>query len=392
MRKRPFRWWVLSKSIAFGVSAKMLSRYPEKNLVESYEYLFRWLGAVTRKNAEVPERPLSVRRQRARLYKLFSAARVAPAVLVRKLDRTDPARLKRKAILEEAQDRDGLLDQFLSQGVVKSTCNGIGEVAASFATVHPPPNRAISGAPPIVLIPGISNDLVSVDGLVQEIAYSGRKVVVIGYPDSHMGMVTLTFVEDAERAKGFGAHVAFFRDAIRQVLPGEPLVELWGFSTGGPIVAEMVASDPEFAHTVSRAVLVDPAGVVKQSSLQLAIGLVRDFQTFLKDPRRLAGVGWVVGRHKSTPPEAAGQRELKKRVFQALFARVRQPSPCWYAMRVRGDIVVVSFKSSEVTKCYQVFDGRTPPPNPQMKVIVLKGFHTTPLVESAAVIERVAKA
>lgn len=362
-------------------------RYPEKNLVDHFEYLFRIFGVVTRKNTPRPkfertgpERPLSVRRERARLYKLF-----------RGTDKKKDAG-KRKLIRNEARDKDDILRQFLKQGEVKVSSPELGEVSARYTEMDPPKERVTEKKPPIVLIPGLANDLECVDALAQELAFSGRKIIVIGHPDSWMGQVSPEFTQAVEHSPTLAPHARFFSEAIQKILPDAAELELWGFSTGGPAVMEMLASDPHLSKKVTEAVLINPIGAVQQTSRQLWTGLVKEIKSWISPS--FSSYVLTAGREKGETPEAPGQRKLKIRVRNALMKRIREPSVHWSEAKVREDgrIVVVAGQSDDVTQCRKTFNQKTPLPNAQMKVVEFPGNHAAPLAHARELIEQVTAA
>ncbi|HLD64339.1 MAG TPA: hypothetical protein VI913_05590 [Candidatus Peribacteraceae bacterium] len=361
-----------------------LERYPEKNAIDSaaFERLFRLLGAVTRKSRarldseNKIERPLSFRYARARLYNLF---------------RSTSDRNERKKILEEAHDRDELLRQFLQQGEVNVYTPDIGSAAAQFTVLNPPKKNESQHGAPIVLIPGISNDLACVDFVAQELAQSGRKTIVIGHPESYVGKADAKFSDAVQRSATFEPHARFFTEAIQKLTVDEPEIELWGISTGAPIIAEILAREPQLANRVQNAVLINPASSVAQSKRQLWTGLLKEMKENLRHPSNMAV---QVLTHGKVGPKDQEQLAMRKNIMAALLQRICEPSPYWKQARVRpgGSIVVVSGKSDDVTHCRDYFNDKIMPLNPQMKVAMFDGNHAGPCVRPAEVIKLITEA
>jgi len=360
---------------------QQLDRYPETNAIDAaaFEKLFRVLGAVTRKSRARLEsgreiqRPYATRYARAKLLKLF---------------RSTNDREERKKIINEGHQRDELLQQFLKQGDVQVSSAELGENSARFTVLTPPPGKEITDKPPIILIPGISNDLACVDLLAQEIAHSGRSTIVIGYPESYMGVVSPQFVDAVEQSPSFGPHAKFFGEAIKKLSCDQPEIELWGVSTGGPIVAEILVREPELAKRVRDAVLVNPAGTMKQSQLKLWKGLVSEMKASVRHPSNIAAQVLTQGR---TPPDTPEQIANKKKVFGTLMQRICEPSPYWTEAKVRdgGNIVIIAGQSDNVTHCRDCFNNQVPLPNSQMKVVNFAGNHGGPCIRPAETIRLV---
>ena len=371
-------------------------RSPELNGFNLLGRVLHAIGAVTRSNAsrilsEKPIRDLSDRRERARLFEEWQREG-------RKNQNPAQKRSARKRILDEAHVRDEILERYLDQKDVRYSGDDFGEISARYADVRPSPESADHTKPPIVLIPGISNDLLSVDALVKELAFSGRRVIVIGHPDSQMGTISSEFADAVDGSPGYVAHAKFFQDAINQVLPEGSPIELWGFSAGGPISAEMLTNNPEFSKRVQRLVLANPAGAVKQNLMQMGIGLLREVKNILQ-PIAFSAYSLVMGRDvkNGTPPEADGQRLLKEKVLFALARRLGQPTD-WNALRVSegGTIVVGIGLADDVTKAPKAFhgvkNGRQAHPQ-EMKVVEFPGHtHNGVLIDSANFIKQIGAA
>jgi len=361
-------------------------RVPEFNeigRVNKLLYLFGKVTARTRtslsgeRREKKSERPLSLRTTRAKLYHEVMLT---------------PDKNSRREIFAEAHVRDGIATQYLNQGEVTVTLPGLGEQTARYTRIEAPESRKTpetSTKPPIFLIPGISNDIDCVGALAQELPYSGRSVVVVGFPDSFMGSVTKEFAQAVEASPDYTPHTEFFKHALDALIREDTPVELWGFSTGSPIV-EQILNDPKFQEKVTNAVLISPASVVDQTSKQLTLGTIKEIGKLLKRLSALGKYTYTSGREDTVPPEPEGQRAIKKEVFGSLLTRVRTNLPLWEQARVKegGNIIVVSGKKDEMTKSYLAEDAFTQ--NPQIHVLHLsEGSHATPLTEPEEVLRKI---
>jgi len=365
-----------------NLERKQEKRDPEANMLDKLDGAFYFLGAVTRKNIgkienSKPERPLSVRRERAELYKRF-----------KKTKNTE----ERKQIVQEARERDSALEQFLNQGEVEVSDEDFGEAKARFSIINPQQEKEKRDKPPIVFIPGISNDLACVETISQELSLSGRRVITIAFPESFMGRVSEKFAERCEQVPGYATHAKFFEEAIKKILP-EGDIELWGYSTGGPISAKMLTNNPEFSKRVKDAVLINPAGSVEQSKKQLSFGVAKEVRGMAsKDTAKFV---MTVGRKIREDVEvmAPEHEKLRNQIFGTLMDRIQHKSPDFNSMRVRegGKITVVSYDKDDITKCRKFFNPKNQPENPQVKTMVLKGCHMTPVTKPKELLSKIEK-
>lgn len=361
--------------------------YPVTNFWDKVDRLglYTALGITTpkgkihnREGNEAVRRPLSVRKTRADLMALFHQ---------------EKNQAKRQKILAEAHDRDTVAKDFLKQGEVSVTLSGGGTAKSRFTEIQPPGGRAIPGKPPVVFIPGICNDLESVDTIVQELAMRGRTVICIGYPASRMGTIDADFASNVAGKQGFGPHAEYFKSAIRQLLPGNKEFELWGFSTGGPVAAKMLTDDAGFSNRVTNAAFLNPAAAVKQSTAKLRVGMIHEAGSWLFKPSSQPSLVYARGR-KNIPgqqsSDTAEQLKHKNKVFESLLENILRPAD-WSQARVRegGSITVLSCLSDKLTRCAEAFSSTQEFPNKQMRAIEMRGIHSAPLLRPAKAIRTI---
>lgn len=371
--------------------AQQEKEVPENNLIRNYNKLFYFLRLVTRKSIiegskiegtdSSIERPISQRATRAQLFKKFLA--------IPKSDKEG-----RKNILAEAHVRDEITKQYLNQGEVKVNIPRLGEQSARYTVMEPPQPKIDEAAkkPPIFLIPGLANDIDCVGALAQELPFMGRKTIVVGVPESEMGRITPEFTQAASNTDSFSPHCEFFKGAVNALVGENQLVELWGYSSGSTIIAEML-NDPEFRQKVSCAVLLSPAASSNITKNALNLGILNELRNLLS--RNLPK--YTLSLAKSSGGE---QDRLKGEVFQAMLKKVRTATAAWKKARVRdgGKIVIFSGEKDFMTKSFEIFKGdpastaKLKQENPQIEVIDSpNAFHTTPLLEPQTVIQEVSK-
>lgn len=335
---------------------------PEKDSIESLDGLFYQLGKITlpsRSSAQAgttPEirRPLSVLRKRAELFEQFQAT-----------PRYDKE--GRQAILAEARARDLLATNFLNQSDITVNIPGFGEQSARFNRLEPISGiEREEGLPPIVIIPGISNDLGSIAPIAQEIALRGREVISIGYPEGFMGTMTDAFVEEIARYKSFRPHADFFSAAVNHLTSGTE-IDLWGLSTGCAVTGYLLQEEA-FQNQVRNAVLFAPAASVDQSKVKMGMGVVREMGALVGNIDVLPHTVITTGRKEQ---EDADQLRRRKVVFKALQDAVSKNCGVWDEMKVKegGEITYVVGGKDQITKCYLAVDEFKQ--NPQADVIVL---------------------
>lgn len=354
-----------------------------KNIVESFDKLFYSREAVTargrfplpERQGRIVERPLFSRAKRAELYKKYKE--------IPKENKEE-----RKRILEEAHVRDELTAQFLNQGEISIALPGLGEQTARYTRINPPDplqTEETDTKPPILIIPGISNDIECLAGLVQEIGMEGRKVVIVGFPESYKGEVTQEFSDAVKRDPEFGPHVEFFKNAIKGLMGEEGNLELWGFSTGGTIL-EKILQDPKFQERTEQAVLICRASSVDQSVTRLKAGVIHDLG-FISSPGALPSLSWTM---ESKTPREKEQKRLRKEVLSSLLKRVSKRFDFWQDAKVQqgGKIIFVTGRKDQITKSYERNNDFVK--NTQARVIDLpNGYHATPVTQPELVVPQI---
>ena len=293
----------------------------------------------------------------------------------------------RQKLIEEANIRDKIARDFLNQQEITVDIDGLGEQMARFVVLEPQETAGKIEQPPIFHIPGISNDLDSVAGLAQEAAYSGRKIITVAFPDARLGRATAAFAKAVQDSPHFEPHTTFYQAAIDKLIP-EGEFELWGFSTGGPIAAEIL-NNPKYQQRVKNAVLIAPASTQDQSvNFSLMPGLGHEMFGLKNTIERYSFI--LGGKNRIVPIE---DDDARKAASSALIEKVAKGMPdLFQGARVQegGKIIVISQEKDDVTKTEKaksVFAN-----NPQMEVTTLENaYHNTAVTEPERVIKRLHK-
>lgn len=382
------------------------SREPVKNLLAAFERVCYANKKITRQGLlpSKQERPDAVRVERAKLYqhvmqlrqekrKILEQIQDTSSSADEKEDKTSDTHwdTKRKLapLLLEAKQRDILAKQYLTQRELSVPLPELGlQSSRVIELVLPEKDRDMESQnlPPIFLIPGISNDVECVGSLAMEVAMKGRRVIVVGYPESYNGSVTPEFVKAVADHASYGPHVAFYKAALDSLIPNKGEVELWGYSTGCPITAELL-TDPDYQSRTKNAVLICPASSVDQSQTSLTLGAIAEAKHFATTKETTASLMMTAG---SLRPETKTHEWLRTKTFEALSTRVRRAYPFWKSARVQGEkpIIVVNCEQDQITKSDQLKDQLRE--DEHIDLITLPGaYHTTPLLEPANTIQKI---
>lgn len=359
---------------------------PEYNLLEkNLGQIFYRISAVTRpsvsrKSGNEIERSLLTRANRADLLKKFKS--------IPKEDKE-----KRSEILKEAHERDEIGRQFLNQGEFKIELPKLGEQMSKYVVLEPPESRKSAediAKPTIFLIVGTASDIDSAGGLAQEIAYLGRKVILVAYPSATLGEITPQFAQETVDPKTKDPHVSFFKEAISKFREKEGDLELWGFSGGGAIVSEIL-TDPKFQNTTPNAVLLSPASTNTQTRPQFAAGIAHELTYVVTKKLKVAAKSSMVFSRKED--DKPGQAELKDKAWKSMIKKAHTKVPVWKNARVKhgGKIIVFSGQKDRITKSYLAEEELSE--NTQMEIISdPEASHATALIESSKVLSKVFEA
>ena len=318
----------------------------------------------------------------------------------------DTPKKERRAIIEAAHARDEIAEEFMTnQQEVRVGMGDLGEQMARFVVLTPPEGRRTQDSdskPPIFLISGISNDLESMGMLPQEIAFEGRKVVTIGYPESWHGNVTDAFGKAAEDSTSYEPYVSFFKEAIKAIrempdvkekLGDSSQIELWGWSAGALMTAEIL-EDPSFQEMVSNAVIIAPASCVDQKNIKMFDQEIPVPKAILTDTirtfRDFENIAKLNVTERGKIKYTKDKRRRMTRAYNALRNKVLRRTEWWKNdIRVAdgGNIIVVSYDKDELTKSYKVVDEIRQ--NPNLKVLELSGSHHTPKTKPEDLIDAI---
>jgi pimeloyl-ACP methyl ester carboxylesterase len=259
-------------------------------------------------------------------------------------ERLEGARKELQIINLEARLKDVITEQYLRGQQEITVQTEYGKVSAQSFHLMPPPetiNDENRGLPPIVLIGGWGADAAGVENMAVELAYKGREVFFVGYPDSYGGEVPLEFAKATTQAgaEGLKPQAEFFiaaHTALLKIYGWDGDVEVWGHSAGSMLAAQML-NDKGWADRVDNAMLIAPAGTAEQSQLNQVVGYARNITRYLRNIRRLpsdlAKHSYVSGRRT----EVNKKNPIRNRLHTALQKIVWNEGTLPHARTIQQD-------------------------------------------------------
>lgn len=362
--------------------------YPVKEYghsVDDWFNLFYRVGKATRrsKTARGEEGSQSIERS---LHSRIARANILKSLRSQQI--ISPIRIQEA--FAKGKKFDEIDRQFADQKTLAINLSGLGTQKAFYADIQLPiqETQETEPKPPVFIIPALSGDLYGIEPIIRELAYQGRRVVSVAYPESFHGKTTEQFASAVDLSETYYPHTAYFKKAIEQLLQ-EGDIELWGYSTGGPIVAELL-SDPDMQEKVTNAVIVAPASCVDQSKLSFRVGVLNEFKEVAKNIGGFSNISVVYGR--KTPGDS-GMLRRRKSIFNALlYGKVCKQTQAWKDMKVEnnGKITFVLGGKDQITKGYSKFKDFAALPNSQVRVIGYpKWSHLSPLTHARELVQKV---
>lgn len=342
-------------------------REPVENLLSHFEDIYYFFGAIAEKsnlkNENNSETPLVIRAQIARLdkaqklainefekeEKMYDHINLESQDLDYLIDKAKTELLTKTAEIKLEETKWKIIaDQYLRQRTITIDLPGMGSQSARMIDLCLPESLQKPEAKtdlPIFLIPGVSNDVECVGSLAMEAAVQGKRVIVVAYPESFNGQTTDEFATAVNQANNYEPHANFYKTALDHIV-GDQQVEIWGYSTGAPITAEIL-QDSEYQQKVKKAVLICPAGSVDQSQTSLAKGLIKEIRMF-KDVKSTANYMLSIGGQNNDKNNLA----RRKQILKFLMKKITKNCNLWHTAKVAegGKILVISGENDNITK------------------------------------------
>lgn len=271
---------------------------------------------------------------------------------------------KRKERLEEARLRDEINKQYLNQKDFEVDMGVLGKNKSKYVILEP---KIKTDECPVFFIPGISNDLDCVGSFVSEIAYQGRKVICLAYPESYQGSVTKNFSKRVGESTSYQPHTEFFKRGIEELV-GEKEFELWGLSLGGGISQELML-DTEISQKVKKSVLICPSNMATITQASYNKGLLNDFYHLLKKENFCRLPSWAFTH---------GPKPYRNETMDALGKKAAIPISNWEKIKNKT-LLLVGQKDYITNGIKADFDNISK--NPNIKICIIpNGIHATPVL------------
>ena len=323
------------------------------DVIQKFNKFFYRFGAVTKeskfgRNEEENDgkaRPFFLRNRRARLLKELKEFPES-----KKFENGEMVFSKgREDIINKANKLDEIAEQYLNQHEISIDLPKYGIQKSRIIELD---GEGEKKEVPIFLIPGCSEDVECMGNLMTEAALRGRRIISAGYPESYMGETTSEFAEAVEKDPSFGPHTEYFKAVLESILEKNPEIELWGASTGAPIVSSIL-NQKEFQEKTKNAVLIFPAASVDQSVTSLKIGAAKEFKFILNKFKRFASTTWG---DNDLGIKSEDKRKMHDKINNALVLRDSKKDVSWKNAKVSegSKIIVLSGEKDEITKSKEV--------------------------------------
>ena len=240
----------------------------------------------------------------------------------------------------------------------------LGKIKSRYVVLEP---KNKTNECPIFFIPGISNDIDCVGSLISEMAYQGRKVICLAYPESYKGSVTKKFTDRVEESNSYKPHLEFFKKGIEKLV-GEDKFELRGLSLGGGIAQELML-DPKISQKIKKSVLIFPSNMAKITPSSYNKGLLNDFYHLIKKENFTRLPSWAF---------TYGSKLYRNEIMDSLSKKASIPFSKWE--KIKNETLILIGKKDYITNGVNTnFDSIDK--NPNIKTCILPdSIHVTPVL------------
>ena len=236
--------------------------------------------------------------------------------------------------------------------------------------------------PPIVYIPGISNDVNGTGEFALELALSSkRRIIMFTYPESPQGKVTKQFGKAVFKSSHFEAHVGFFKGAIEKVLGKDNNFDICGVSSGS-IMASEISKDKYFAKRIEKINLIVPPGITGLNPFDIKKRIEMNNEA-LKKMDEDGSVGRLMVTNVKFLDRTKEDIKSAEWAFRFLALKMAQKYEWWKGM---SEARVIVAKDDGVT--YGIKNVSKLKDNPNLSLEIIDGGHEVPAVNPEKVIEK----
>jgi len=242
------------------------------------------------------------------------------ADILKEIQKTDNLEEKER-LLEKAHDFDEIFGEFLgNRKQVEVDLGELGKQSSEYTEIKY--SKTDLKKDPIVVIPGISNDLDGIGEFPIKLAMeSKRRVIMFTHPESWHGKVTKEFAKAIDKSDSFGPHTSFFEGAINNIVGSDQEIDIVGVSAGSIITSELMKKK-DFKKRVNRASLIVPPGVVDMGIKNMLRGAGREIKSalfFESDPLKISVL--YPEKIKKSDEELADMKLARKNIYNKLSKR-----------------------------------------------------------------------
>lgn len=237
--------------------------------------------------------------------------------------------------------------------------------------------------PPIVFIPGISNDVNGSGEFALELALSSkRRVIMITYPESPQGKVSKQFPKAVFKSHNFGPHVEFFMGAINQVLGNDSKFDFASVSAGGIFVTE-ISKKKEMTDRIGKINIIVPPGMTGIRPLEVKKRLEMN-NSSMQEMEKDGSVGRLMVINPKILDRSKEDIKNSGWAFKFLALKLTQEYKWWKGVDKKTRVIIA--KSDGITDGIDNLDKLKS--NLNLSVELVDGGHEVPAVRPEAVIEK----
>lgn len=235
--------------------------------------------------------------------------------------------------------------------------------------------------PPIVIIPGISNDLNGSGEFPLKLALKGRRIILITYPESWHGKTTKEFAMAVGKSNNFQPHTDFFKLAINQILGDKTSFDICGLSAGA-IMASEITKAKNFSDRIGKINLIVPAGITGINLFDVKKRMEMH-QKSMKQQEEDGMLPKLVVTNLEFLERTKKEVKTSEWTFRFLTLKLMKEYKWWQGMK---EARVIMCKDDGIT--YGIKNVRNLGSNPQLSIEIISGGHETPATNPDKVIEK----
>lgn len=348
---------------------------------EQYENGFVTSQSVIHEETEEIRRPLADRRERAiDFYEVMDKRNE----LRNETDEEKKSILNDeiKDIFDHAKKRERVYSVFLKPKKVSVDMQELGVQEANYVDLATKDTDL--DQEPIVVIPGISNDIWGGGEFPIELALStNRRIILITHPESWYGSVTKDFMKAVWKSNNFEPHVHFFKSAINQIVGEDTRFDICGVSAGAIITSEII-KDHEFLPRIGKKNLIVPPGITPahEGFIKRIIMQKKSFN----EQKKKNNLPKLMVTNATSLIKDKEKKKFQKGTFLTMTYKLTKKYNWWKDIETETNVIIA--RKDAIT--YGIKHVNEVISNPNLKVHIIDGGHEITGVEPEKAIEKMA--